>query len=233
MTVYEITLKIYIMQDIPIPKIYTELTKYIDSYLAQHAFYREFHEKNLIKGYSFDLPVKIEKGMKAYKSDQIYQFRIRTVDQMLLSYLLEGIADHKTDAVKGLTRTVRQIPNRPIASVHTLTPVVLKNADHKGYWRDCMSFEEFEQELCAGLIRQYEIYTGEQVEKKLPLYDQIELQSKCAVGVPYKGITLLGDKVSMQVSDNEMAQKVLYFALANSMGTMGSRGCGFLGYRFV
>ena len=69
--------------------------------------------------------------------------------------------------------------------------------------------------MCAGLIRQYEIYTGEQVEKKLPLYDQIELQSKCAVGVPYKGITLLGDKVSMQVSDNETAQKVLYFALAN------------------
>lgn len=171
--------------------------------------------------------------MKVYKSDQIYQFRIRTLDKELLSYLLDGIADYKTDSIKGLTRTVKQIPHRPIASVWTLTPVVLKNADGKGYWRDCMSFEEFEQELTASLIHQYEQYTKEEIRKDISLYNQIELKSKCAVGVPYKGITLLGDKLSLQIAENETAQKVMYFTLANGMGTMGSRGLGFLGYRFV
>ena len=147
MLVYEITLKIFLLKDISVPFIYGELTKYIDSYLAQDEHFRKFHQKKGIKGYCFDLPSKIEKGMKTYKSDQIYQFRIRTVDKDLLSYLMSRIADHKTDAIKGLTRTVKQIPHKPISSVFSLTPVILKNANDKGYWRDCMSFEEFEQEL--------------------------------------------------------------------------------------
>lgn len=231
MFVYEITIKIYITIDIPISLIYGELTKYIDGYLGQNEYFCEFHRRKGLKGYCFDLPIKIEKGMKAYKSGQIYQFRIRTVDKKLLSYLLDGVADYKTDSIKGLTRMVKQIPHRPIASVYSLTPVVLKNDD--GYWRDRISFEEFEQELIKSLCHQYEEYTGEKIEENIVLYNQIELKSKCAVGVPYKGITLLGDKLSMQVADNETAQKVMYFTLANGMGTMGSRGLGFLGYRFV
>lgn len=231
MNIYEITVRIYILRDIPVSSIYGELTKYIDCYLAENEYFCEFHRQKGLKGYCFDLPIKIEKGMKAYKSDQIYQFRIRTVDKELLSYLLDGIADYKTDAIKGLTRTVKQIPHRLIASVYSLTPVVLKNDD--GYWRDRISFGEFEQELIRSLCRQYEEYTGEKIEETIVLYNQIELKSKCAIGVPYKGITLLGDKLSMQVADNEIAQKVMYFTLANGMGTMGSRGLGFLGYRFV
>ena len=232
MLVYEITLKIFFIKDIPIPLIYGELTKYIDSYLAQNQCFLDLHKRRSVKGYCFDLPVRIENGMIAYRSGQIYQFRIRTVYKELLSYLMDGIADHKTDAVKGLTRTVKQIPRRSVSSVWTLTPVVLINANDKGYWRDCMSFEEFEQDLKAGLIHQYEMYTGEKITGQFPLYDQIELQSKCAIGVPYKGITLLGDKLSMQVSEHENAQKIIYFALANGMGVKGTRGFGFLGYRF-
>lgn len=231
MFVYEITIKIYIIRDIPIPLIYGELTKYIDGYLVQNEYFHEFHQRKSLKGYCFDLPIKIEKGMKAYKSGQIYQFRIRTVDKELLSYLLDGIADYKTDSIKGLTRMVKQIPHRPIASVYSLTPVVIKNDN--GYWRDRISFEEFEQELIKSLCHQYEEYTGEKIEENIVLYNQIELKSKCAVGVQYKGITLLGDKLLMQVADNETAQKVMYFTLANGMGTMGSRGLGFLGYRFI
>ncbi len=232
MVVYEITIKIVLSQEIPVSSASETLARYIDSYLVKDPHFLVLHKKNTIKGYSFDMPSKIEKGMKVYKSDEIYQFRIRTVNQELMSYLMEGIADHKTNAVKGLARTVKQIPHKPIASVYTLTPCIIRPANNKRYWRDCMSFEEFEQELCASLIHQYERYTGEEVEKNVTLYDQIELKSKCAIGISYKGITLLGDKFAMQVSDNETAQKVFYFALANSVG-MGPRGQGFLGFRFV
>lgn len=233
MIVYEITVKIFFTEEIPVSLASGELARYIDSYLAKDMRYYDLHYSNTIKGYSFDMPSRIEKGMKVYKGDQIYQFRIRTVNQDLASYLMGGIADHKTNAIKGLTRTIKQIPRKPIASVLTLTPFILKNANNKGYWRDCMSFEEFERELSASLIGQYERYTGEEVEKDIALYDQIELKSKCAIGISYKGITLLGDKLSVQVSDNETAQKVFYFALANSMGCMGARGQGFLAFRFV
>ena len=230
MVVYEITVKAFLLEDTPVSLVSGALAQYIDSYLVKDTHFAELHHKNAIKGYSFDMLSKIEKGMKVYKRDQIYQFRIRTVNQDLMSYLMEGIADHRTNAIKGLTRTVKQIPRKPIASVWTLTPYIFKTS--KGYWRDCMGFEEFEQALCASLIHQYESYTSEEVEKNVALYDQIELKSKCAIGVSYKGITLLGDKIAMQVSDNETAQKIFYFTLANAIG-MGPRGQGFLGLRFV
>ncbi len=231
MELYEITIRIYIIKDVPVPLIYGVMANYIDSYLAGDKHFYDFHQETKTKAYCFDLPIKIEKGMKVYKGDQVYQFRIRTVDKELLSYLMDGIADHKTDTVKGLMRTVRQIPERPIASVYSLTPVILKSSGGGGYWR--VSLEGFEQELTSGLIHQYEVYMGEKVKENLTLYDQIELKNKCAIGVSYKGITLLGDKIAMQISDDVEAQKVMRFALANGAGTMSPRGMGFLGFRFL
>lgn len=232
MTVNEITIKIYITQETPLWAIRGELAHFIDSYLAQDENFLNFHKSKKIKGYVWDLPVPIEKGMKAYRGNSVYQFRIRTVDSALAAYFLSGIADHRTNVIKGLARTIRQIPPRPIEKVYSITPYVLRSAQGKGYWRDCMSFEEFETELQKSVVNQYEMYTGETLGRGFVLYDQIELQSKCAVKVPYKGISLLGDKLSMQVADNEKAQKTVYFALANGL-SMGPRGLGFLGYRFV
>ena len=233
MELYEITIRIYIIKDVPVPLIYGVMANYIDSYLAGDKHFYDFHQETKTKAYCFDLPIKIEKGMKVYKGDQVYQFRIRTVDKELLSYLMDGIADHKTDTVKGLMRTVRQIPERPIASVYSLTPVILKSSGGGGYWRDRVSLEGFEQELTSGLIHQYEVYMGEKVKENLTLYDQIELKNKCAIGVSYKGITLLGDKIAMQISDDVEAQKVMRFALANGAGTMSPRGMGYVGFRFL
>ncbi len=127
MELYEITTKIYIVKDVPVPMIYGVMANYIDSYLVKDKHFHEFHKGQKVKGYCFDLPVKIEKGMKLYKGDQVYQFRIRTVDKELLAYLMDGIADHQTDRIKGLVRTVRQIPDRPISSVYALTPIILKS----------------------------------------------------------------------------------------------------------
>lgn len=128
MELYEITIRIYIIKDVSVPMIYGVMANYIDSYLAGDKHFYDFHQETKTKAYCFDLPIKIEKGMKVYKGDQVYQFRIRTLDKELLSYLMDGIADHKTDTVKGLMRTVRQIPERPIASVYSLTPVILKSS---------------------------------------------------------------------------------------------------------
>lgn len=231
MMVNEITVKIFLTEDIPLQAIRTEIAHFIDSYLMQEERFAEYHQGNFIKGYVWDLFVPIEKGMSVYKGNSIYQFRIRTVDSDLLSYFLCGIADHRTDVIKGLTRTVKQIPKKPIAKVFTITPYVQKNLNGS-YWRDCMSFEEFETELRKSLIHQYEAYSKKKLNGDFPIYDQIELQSKCAVKIPYKGIALLGDKLSMQVADNENAQEIIYFTLGNGWG-MGSRGMSFLGYRFV
>lgn len=232
-TVYEITIRIYLNESIKVSNIQAEIVKFVDSYLRNDKKFAEYHEEKVPKCYTMDLLYPIEKGRFEYKGDNVYQFRVRTVSEELASYLLSGIADHKTDKIKGLARTVKIIPHRHISSVYTLTPAILIDADSRCYWRDCMSFSSFEEMLKKSMIHQYETYTGEQIDPDCPLYDQIELKNKGPIGVPYKGITLLGDKLSLQVSDDETSQKVMYYLLGSSLGTKGSRGFGFLGYRFL
>lgn len=233
MEVYEITVRIYIPKSIKVSEMQGLISHFIDSYLNKNEVFAEFHKEKKLKCYTMDLPYPLEKGMCEYQGDKNYQFRIRTTNAELSSYLLSGIAEHRTEEILGLVRTVKTIPHRHIASVYTLTPVVLVDAKGRGYWRDIMSFEEYEEMLKKSIIHQYEVCTGEEIEQDCSLYDQIELKNKCAIGIPYKGITLLGDKLSMQVSDNETAQKVMYYLLGSGMGSKGSRGFGFLGYRFL
>ncbi len=232
MKAYELKVRIYIPKGIKVTDMQGVITHFVDSYLNQDEVYAQFHQRKMPKGYTTDLPYPICKGLDAYQGDNTYQFRIRTINEELASYLISGIADHRTEEIKGLARTVKVIPHRQIASVYTLTPVVLIDAEGRGYWRDIMSFAEYEEMLKKSIIHQYEISTGEKVDPDCPLYDQIELKNKCAIGIPYKGITLLGDKLSMQASDNETAQKVMYYLLGSGLGSKSSRGFGFLGYKF-
>lgn len=233
MTVYEITVRIYLYESIKVSNIQGTIVRFVDTYLGRDKKFAEYHEEKVPKCYTTDLLYPIEKGMCEYKGDNMYAFRIRTVSEELASYLLSGIADHKTDQIKGLARTVKTIPHKHISTLYSLTAFTLKDAEKRGYWRDFMTFSEFEKMLKESIVHQYELYTQEHVDEDFQLYDQIELKNKCAIGVPYKGIKILSDKVSMQISDNETAQKIAYFLLGSGLGIHGSRGFGFLGYRFL
>ena len=63
MELYEITIRIYIIKDVPVPLIYGVMANYIDSYLAGDKHFYDFHQETKTKAYCFDLPIKIEKGM--------------------------------------------------------------------------------------------------------------------------------------------------------------------------
>lgn len=230
--VIEIIIKVYLLSDIPQNQIHNVIAEYIDSYFLNDVKYMEFHEKNIDKLYVFDSPVPLaEQGI--YKADAVYQFRIRTVDSELADYFAGGLANHQSKRMKGLVRTIRIIPPKVIERVYSITPIIIKDPEGKGYWRDCMTFEEFEKAIKSNLIRKYNVYTGEKVSEDIQLYNQIELLSKGAIGIPYKGITLLGDKISIMVSENEQAQKLWYFALGAGVCEMNARGCGFLQYKFM
>lgn len=230
--VCEIIIKIYLKENIIQRDSHNVISDFIDSFLLKNEKFAQFHEKNAFKNYVFDefFPIAQE-GI--YQADSLYQFRIRTVDARLADYLAGGLAEHQTKWIKGIVRQIRVIPPKMIERVYTITPLIIKNPDGKGYWKDSMTFERFENAIRVNLIKKYNAFTGSQLDENFELYHQIELLNKGPVGVPYKGITLLGDKISVQVADNEAAQKLWHFALGTGLGEMNSRGQGFLQYYFL
>ena len=211
MKIYQIRLKLFLLEDIAANKIQEKITAFIDSGFKANEKWLNFHEQNSYKNYCYDQLFPLEKD-KLYKKEKIYTLTIRTVDLELAKYFKLVCVDNHTKEIKGLVAEIRVLPKKILETVYTLTPMIIKT--EKGYWKEAISFAEFEQRLKVNLIKKWN-------------------KNKKPIAIEYKKIKLLGDKVQIQVADNKRAQDLWYFALGVGLGEMNARGCGFLNYRWL
>lgn len=236
MNVFELRLKIYLLQDIGQPDTYQVFAHFLDSYLAKNNTFLEFHQKNCYKMYCFDQPYPVEKD-SVYKKEHIYTVRIRTVNTELADYLSNGLSNHFNNQIKGLTIDIKMIPKKFISEIYSITPTVIKctgGTDTKGgYWKHSISFEEYENRIKSNLIKKMNTITGSKIQEDFELYRQIELVNRKPIAVPYKGIKLLGDKLRIQAAENEQAQELMYLAVGTGLGEFNARGGGFVNFRYL
>lgn len=230
MKVYQIRIKLYMLQDISVTKIQTKLAAFIDKGFADNAELLQFHEENKFKNYCFDLPFPIESD-KIYRKGKIYTVTIRTIDARLAHYFNEVCVNNFTEEIKGLTSEIKIVPKKIIECLYTLTPVIMK--DEKGYWKTHMKLEEFEERLKVNLIKKWNCFEKEKLDEDFQLYTMFEFLNDSPIGIEYKNIKLLGDKLRIQVADNKAAQELAYMALGTGVCEMNSRGCGFVNYRWL
>lgn len=112
-----------------------------------------------------------------------------------------------------------------------LSPVIIKSDE--GYWRSHMSLDEYEKRLFANTVKKYNSFTGEQIEEDFPLYTNITFLNKHPIVCGYKNISLLGDKLRLQIADDEKSQELAYFILGTGLGEANSRGAGFCNFRWI
>lgn len=227
--VYELKVKVFLYTPIPYENAIGIISSLIDQALAKSPDYLEFHEKNTYK-YTFGSLYPTEKE-GVYKKETIYQFKVRTCDGNLAAYLHGSLPKEENEWMKGLVAEVRMIPKRHITALYSLTPVIMKSKE-KGYWRDDMSLPDFERRLKENLIKKYNMVTGQKMDEDFELYTLLEFKNKYPIGIPYKGIRLLGDKIQMQIADNSQAQALAYLAIGMGVCEMNGRGAGFVSYHF-
>ena len=105
--------------------------------------------------------------------------------------------------------------------------------DSTGYWRENIYFDDFERKLKENAIKKYNQINQIKIDEDFELYTSIEFKNKKPYAVSYKNIKLLGDKVSLNISDNEIAQEISYMLLGTGVGENNGRGAGFMGYRWI
>ena len=230
MIVYEVTTKVALLKEIEIKTLRRNLVYFIDSILVKNPEYECFHGENKLKGYTLDLLYPMEKD-GLYKEDKVYSFRVRTLDKQLAQYLSKSFVRHTTNDFIGVQSSFKTIPCKPLKTLYTITPVIVKTQEHC-YWRECLSFEEYEEQLKKNLWKKYRNFTGKEPDESLPIWDGIMLKSKWIVPFTYKNITLPGDKFELRISNNKQAQEIAYMALAVGLGDLNSRGASFMGYRY-
>ncbi|MDO5410288.1 MAG: CRISPR-associated endoribonuclease Cas6 [Lachnospiraceae bacterium] len=230
MLVFEYQCRISFGKNILYESAAEKIAGFIDSALALKPEYLEFHQSKEYKYYCFDLPYPFEKG-KVYEEKKVYTVRIRTVKQELAEYFLMKLPYHSGSGVYGHGGELKIIPRKILETVYSLTPVVLKT--EQGYWRNNMTMQEYERRLKENLVKKYNQFTGNRLDEDFQLYELMEIRNQKPVKIYYKGITLLGEKLSFVTAKNASAQEIWYFALGTGIAENNSRGCGFLNYRYL
>lgn len=94
-----------------------------------------------------------------------------------------------------------------------------------------MSLDEYERLLKENLIKKYNEFTNQKINEDFELYTYIKFINRKPIANLYKEkIKLLGDKISIKIADNNMAQELAYFALGTGLGTTNARGFGYCNY---
>lgn len=228
MKVYEVKIKLFLMKDIELTEVQSKIASFIDLSFGKNEELVEFHERNTFKNYCFDLLYPIEKD-KVYKKNQIYTLRIRTISKFLADFFSNKLVNCYDSNFKALVSEIRIIPKKPIEKLYSITPIILKN--DTGYWKDSISFENFERRIKENLIKKYNTALGTKIDENFDLYTGIEFINHKPISVKYKNIKLLGDKISINIGDDSKAQDLAYVALGCGMAEMNSRGFGFVNYK--
>ena len=230
MNVFQIKLKIFILKNIPIEDSQEIVSAFIDGGLSKDNRLLELHESNKFKGYCFDAPYPLEED-KIYKKDKIYTLTIRTIDKELADFFANKLVNEFNANIKGLTSEVRILPKKHIEKIYSITPTVMKNDD--GYWKNKIKLDEFEKRLKVNLIKKYNSITNSKIDEDFQLYSTIEFKNRKPISIKYKNIKLLGDKISLNITENETAQELAYMSLGTGIFEMNARGYGFVNYKWL
>lgn len=230
MKVYNLNIKVYLLNDIYVNKMQETISSVIDLAFSYTQRYIDFHNSIGYKFYCFNGLYPLEQD-EIYKEDNIYTFQLRTIDIELAKYLMNKIKDIVTKDIKVLKCDLKIIPKKHIDKIFSVTPILIKS--DKGYWKEHMSLKEFEERIKINLIKKYNKFTGEKIDENFELYKSIEFKNRKPIAVDYKDIKLLGDKIQLTIADDEMSQKIAYMALGTGLGENNARGSGSVGFRWL
>lgn len=230
MEVYEINLKIFLLQNISQDEALEKIGDLIDKSLGKSEEYLNFHNENQFKLYTFNSLFNAERE-KVFKEGGIYLIRVRTVDEMLADYFVKNLANEYTDYIKGLTTEKRILKQRPIEKLYNITPTIIKT--DKGYWKGHLSLEDYERRLKENLVKKYNQFFDTKIDEDFEFFRSIEFNNRKPISSSYKNINLLGDKLELYIAENKSAQDLAYFALGAGIGELGARGFGFMNYKSI
>ena len=230
MKVFEIKLKVFLLKDIELSMVQSTISSFIDKSLSRDDEMLKKHYKNIFKNYCFDGMYPLSKN-GLYKKENVYTITVRTTDKNLAQYFIKHLINEQDDKLKGLIADIRILPKKHIDKIYSLTPTIIKTDN--GYWKGNLTVEEYEKRIKDNLIKKYNMINDVKMDEDVELYNSIEFVNKKPIGINYKNIKILGDKISLKIADDKLSQELAYMSLGTGVLEMNSRGFGFMNFRWL
>lgn len=230
MKVWELALKVYLKKNIQMEESQMEISKIIDSCLIRDINLLNFHNNNQYKNYTFSSFYPIEKN-KIYLAGKVYTVTLRTVEEKLINHFQKFLENESNEMIKALTLKIKTVPKKYIERIYSITSVVAKFDN--GYWRSNESVEIFEKRLKENLIKKYNNFTKQNIDEKFDIFTFMKFDNRKPIATKYKNIKMLGDKITLNVAVNDLAQDLAYFSLGTGLLEMNGRGYGYVNYKWL
>lgn len=230
MDVIQIRLKTELKEDINHKDVQEIICKFFDTNLIKSINMEKFHYENKYKFYCFDGLYPVEKD-KIYKKGKNYSITVRTLSLKLGEFFANQLINSNNKFLKVLSSQIKIIPQKHIEKIYSVTPAILKS--DKGYWRENLSADDYERRIKENLIKKYNQLTNTKMDEDFQFITAMTFDNKKPISMNYKDIKLLGDKITLHISENKNAQILAYLCLGSGLLEMNSRGAGFVNFRWI
>ncbi len=233
MKYFELTCTAYIKRDILFRDSFEKLSKYISFSMAQTNEFKELHNSNGFKFYTFNNFSPIEKS-KIYKRGNSYTFLIRSfnenlIDQLIIS-LRENINNPNFQVIQAQKKSVKEFF---ISELYSITPVIVST--EKGFFwtmeKDGDIMKLYKQ-LHSNLERKYISLYGKKPQIKDNFIQLLEIKNRVPQTIQNhkngKSYRFFGNKFKIVPREDELSQKLAFLALGCGLGEKNSFGGGFV-----
>jgi len=238
MKYFELKCKVYLKKDIQFKDSFEAISKYISYALSKDKKLLEFHDKNKFKYYVFNSFYPLEKEQN-YKSGKIYEFKIRSIDEIFINKLLPLLKENINNPLFLIVDIVKIVQKKFfIKELYSLTPVIATLENGK-YWTfehngDIMNLQKL---LHYNLEKKYkEFYKKElvssqnfiqliEIKNQKPQSIYVSLKNKKTNAI--NNIRFMGNKFKIIPNEDKVSQQLALIALGAGLGEKNSFGGGF------
>lgn len=225
MEYYELINTAYLLNDIYFDEVNEKEGKFINSSMLLDKELANIHKSEGYKYYVYDSLYPRESD-KIYKKGRVYVFKIRSIDKDLITKIRKMITKTKSEDFKIVSTELKTYNQFFINELYTVTPAVL-TVDNR-FWVKGDSIELLQRRIVENLIKKYKDYYEKEIEVKESFIQGIELKNRKPIGLRYKNIRLMGNKLTVLVNDDEASQKLAFMALGTGLlEKNSSNGMGF------
>lgn len=187
---------------------------------------KEIHPKKQYKNYVFNSFYPLEKD-KFYKKGRLYIFKIRGLDSEFMKKIHKCLEKLRSEDFKVVSVSESTIEKQHVKELYTITPLIV-TVDNKPWLQNNGDLELLKDRIVDNLEKKFKNFFDEEICVKGNFIKNISFKNRVPMSFNYKNIRLLGNKVSIEVQDNEDAQTLAFLARAVGIGEKNSAvGAGF------
>lgn len=220
---YEVMSTIRFYEDLPMREVQSGLAGLVSNAMLFDEQLKVLHQQNRFKPYVFCAPYPLEPD-RIYCGGRMYCFHLRTLD-LSFALAMKDYLPRAKGAAKVVSIELRSYPQTHVSELISLTPIICTVENR--CWMPENGLGLLADRLHINSVKKYKALDASFMESDEPFFERIELLNRKPVIIDYKGTTLLGHKVHLNVKPNEWAQQLAFTALGGGLGEKNALGFGY------